>query len=383
VDGSFLVEQVTVSVTGDFEIALTNTGTYTGQFTIIPSDGLVTDRPVYVRFRPTQSGTRTGVLTLTSSGITHQVNLTGTGNALPPELTVDKQSLAFGSQLVGGVTGNQIILVNGAHLTDNVTVTVSSDFQIATSSGGTFGTLVSLNTTNESVANAPIYVRFAPSQTGVRSGTITIESSGIERSVDLSGTGTSNASIQLTTSAFNGNFGATNVNSISTSSSYTVSASGLSSNLIITAPDYFRVSLAPTSGYSSSLSLPHVSGTIANTTVYVVFAPGISGALNGNITHTTTGASQSVFVEGVGAVPLSVEDVAASIKIHPNPTDGYVEIAGVDWTKTTVRIFDSRGYRLPVRFKEGRIDVSDFPAGMYYFTFSGDGQPVVHKVVIR
>ncbi len=333
---------------------------------------------------PSNNLTVTGVLTRFDNTVQIMPFVNGdvvASDALP-QLSANTSSLVFDEVAINENSAAQAAIVTGSNLTENVTVTTTGDFRVATTAGGTYGTNLSLVPSSGSV-NVSIFVRFSPTQVGSREGTITLTSSGEQETISLSGTGTSNASVQLTTTSFNADFGSTNVNSVSASSSYTVAATGLSSNLTITAPDYFRVSLAPTSGYSSSLNIPRVSGAIASTTVYVVFAPGVAGAQSGNITHTSTGASESLFVEGVGAVPLSAEDVPTAIVIHPNPTDGYVEIAGVDWAKTTVRIFDSRGYRLPVRFKEGRINVSDFPAGMYYFTFSGEGQPVVHKVVIR
>ena len=71
------------------------------------------------------------------------------------------------------------------------------------------------------------------------------------------------------------------------------------------------------------------------------------------------------------------------IGIHPNSAEASVSIDGVDWKTTTLRIFDGHGYRYPVRIKDSILDVTDFPNGMYYFTFSGQEQPVVVKVILN
>ena len=87
---------------------------------------------------------------------------------------------------------------------------------------------------------------------------------------------------------------------------FTVSGSGLTGNIIATAPAGFEVSLAAGSGYGSSVSIPQNSGTVNSTVVYVrSAATAPAGSLSGDVTLTSTGASnQTVAVTGmVKAVP--------------------------------------------------------------------------------
>jgi endonuclease I len=85
----------------------------------------------------------------------------------------------------------------------------------------------------------------------------------------------------------------------SVSQRYTVSASALSANLVITADSNYEVSLTYTHGYSQSISLTPSAGNISNTTIYVRFSPTATGTFNRSITHTSTGsATQNVSVQG-------------------------------------------------------------------------------------
>ncbi len=83
----------------------------------------------------------------------------------------------------------------------------------------------------------------------------------------------------------------------STSQRYTVSGTSLSTNLIITADNGFEISTTYGHGYSKTITLTPVSGTIASTTVFVRFSPSATGAASGNIVNSSVGSvSQNVAV---------------------------------------------------------------------------------------
>ena len=99
----------------------------------------------------------------------------------------------------------------------------------------------------------------------------------------------------------------TGIGSTSAEQIYTVSATGLTSNLLITAPANFEVSTTSGSGFGSSLTLTPVSGTVAITTIYVRFAPASGGAKSGIITNASTFATtQNVTLSGTGVPVLNV-----------------------------------------------------------------------------
>lgn len=82
--------------------------------------------------------------------------------------------------------------------------------------------------------------------------------------------------------------------------SYQVSASGLSSNLVINAPTHFQISLAHGSGYTNTLTLPiDINGDIPTTTIYVKFVP--ASAFGTNITASITHTSGTVSANQVAS----------------------------------------------------------------------------------
>ncbi len=95
---------------------------------------------------------------------------------------------------------------------------------------------------------------------------------------------------------------------------YTVSGVNLTNDITITPPAEYELSLV--SDFSSTiynsgspLTLTQSSGTVASTTIYVRFTPPSASGLNynGNITHTSTGATQVdvgvTGIEGVNTTP--------------------------------------------------------------------------------
>jgi hypothetical protein len=111
------------------------------------------------------------------------------------------------------------------------------------------------------------------------------------------------------------NFGLIAIGNTSAQQTYSVSASGLTADLVITAPTGYQVSTTSGGPYSSSVSITPVSGTVSTTAIYVVFAPGSAGVLSGNITNASTGATtMNVAVTGTGIdKPVITTPTSASV----------------------------------------------------------------------
>jgi pectate lyase len=105
----------------------------------------------------------------------------------------------------------------------------------------------------------------------------------------------------------------------STSSSYTVSGAGLTSDIIIIAPSGFQVSTDNTI-YSGLDTLFQSGGSVTTTMIYVKFAPSSpSGSIAGNIAHTSTNAATRNV--SVSAVALASEPAAQSSLTFGTVTD--------------------------------------------------------------
>ena len=122
---------------------------------------------VNVTFRPTASGSRTGNLTVTASGITNTVPLSGTGVAPGPILNANPSSLSFAGTIVGSSSAAQTVTVSNSGTTSATVngVSASGDFS---------------QTNNCSTlavgASCAVTVTFRPTTSGTRTGAVTITS---------------------------------------------------------------------------------------------------------------------------------------------------------------------------------------------------------------
>lgn len=95
---------------------------------------------------------------------------------------------------------------------------------------------------------------------------------------------------------------------------FLINASGLSANLIITAPEHFEVSTDLNKFYSSTLTLAQGGGNLTNAKVFVRFTPSSTGNKTGNITLTNIGSSpKSISVSGNGINYTSLSSYYATI----------------------------------------------------------------------
>ncbi|MFC7275708.1 choice-of-anchor D domain-containing protein [Paractinoplanes rhizophilus] len=144
-----------ISITGDF--AQTNTCGSS-----IAAGGSCT---VTVRFAPTATGSRTGNLTVTASGITNTIPLSGTGVAPGPILSPSPSSLTFPGTVVGATSGPQTITVTNTGTTAATVsgVTASGDFAQTNNCGS-----VAVG------ASCSVTVTFKPTSSGTRTGSVTL-----------------------------------------------------------------------------------------------------------------------------------------------------------------------------------------------------------------
>jgi len=146
--------------------------------------------------------------------------------------------------------------------------------------------------------------------------------------------------------------------SASNAQTFTISGSNLSSNISVTAPTGFEVSLSSGSGYGSSVSLLKGSGTsIATTTVYVrMLAANAAGSYTGNLAiSTTNSATKNVNAFG---------DVYTAPAITSQPSNATV-CTGTAGTFSVVATGGNLTYQWQVYTGSGSwTNLSD--AGIYY-----------------
>ncbi|MFF5288762.1 choice-of-anchor D domain-containing protein [Paractinoplanes globisporus] len=159
-----------ISITGDFN--QTNTCG-----TSIAAGGSCT---VSVRFAPTAAGARSGNLTVTASGITNTIPLSGTGVAPGPILSASPSSLTFAGTIVGATSAAQTVSVSNTGTTTATIsgVTASGDFaQTNNCASLTVG------------ASCTVTVTFKPTSSGTRTGSVTLAGNANNSPVTIALTG--------------------------------------------------------------------------------------------------------------------------------------------------------------------------------------------------
>lgn len=96
--------------------------------------------------------------------------------------------------------------------------------------------------------------------------------------------------------------------SVSSNGTFNVSGSNLTSNITLTAPAGFEISLNPTSGFAGTTTVTAVSGSVASTPIYVrLLATDLVGSYTGTISGTTTGGNTvSVTIPSSTVTPKAV-----------------------------------------------------------------------------
>ncbi|MBU7571599.1 MAG: hypothetical protein KAF41_13280, partial [Flavobacterium sp.] len=107
-----------------------------------------------------------------------------------PAFTVSSTSItSFGNVNVGASSNSSSVTIAGTNLTGNITATAPTNFQVSTNNS-TWSSSVSYTPASGTVTSRPLYVRFTPLSTGLKSGSITVSTSGASnQNISVSGTG--------------------------------------------------------------------------------------------------------------------------------------------------------------------------------------------------
>ena len=173
-----------IAATGDYSAS----GTCLGS--VLPT---ATSCTVQVTFAPTQSGPRTGVLSIASSTSTLPLTAALTGIGAQSHLQISPAALNFGNITVGASANLSLILTNTGNASlNNLALTLSTgDFNLTTPCP-----LTSL----APGATCTLMLTFTPSIIGIRSNTLTLTSSDSTSptAIPLLGTGLANGTFTLT-----------------------------------------------------------------------------------------------------------------------------------------------------------------------------------------
>ncbi|MFW5851288.1 MAG: hypothetical protein ACOCWB_03600, partial [Bacteroidota bacterium] len=217
-----------------------------------------------------------------------------------------------------GPSSNQTYTVEGSDLTDDITITPPTNYEISddNSTWVTSPSTLTLTESSGSVSSTTIYVRL---KSGLSAGDYNSEdithtsTDATQQDVTCSGT-VSNPFISISESTFSG-FSYCEGYGPSSNQSYNVSGSCISGNITITPPTNYEISDDNSTWVQSpsTITLTESGGDVASTTIYVRLKSGLSaGTYNAEtITHTSSGATQQD-LSNSGSVSAEPEITLAS-----------------------------------------------------------------------
>ncbi|HEY9002984.1 MAG TPA: MBG domain-containing protein [Mucilaginibacter sp.] len=361
------------------------------QDTLTISNPVANNKPFDGTTAATISGTLFGVIG------TDVVNLVGTGtfatssvgNNIPVTSTSTlngasagnytlKQPTGLAANITGGIDENgtlntftafvgsastpQSFTVGGQGLTASILVTPPAGYEVSTSGPNSgYTSSVTLGSGESTVPYTTIWMRLKSSDAiGTYSGNIALSSIGQSTvNVAVTGSVTGGITVSPTFLAFS-----TASNTNSASQAVTVSATGLTGNITVTAPTSFAVSTDNTN-FSNSVTLTQ-SGGVVNTTVYFRLS---STFTRSNYSGTATFAST-----GVTTVNVSLVGTVSRVTVIPALLNAFSTIQGTPSAPQSISVTTSSNGTITVTAPTG-FQVSNTSGGTYGAsanqTFSG------------
>jgi hypothetical protein len=296
---------------------------------------------IQVTFTPTQTGSRTGLLTINANvtGGTLTVSLSGTGSA-SGVLSLTPSTLSFGGWQVGTTsTAQQVTATNSGSTAIPFTSGITGPFFIASNGCG-----------NSAPANGSCYltVTFTPTQAGAATGTLTFTDAPGTQSVALSGTGLAAPTDGLSTTTLT--FSGTVEGQLSTAQTVTLTNNGgvPLTSIVISVSGAFQ----QTNNCATSLAAN------SSCAISVQFDPTATGTQTGtlSITDATRTQPETVALSGTGLAPPALGVSPASLT--------FLGTVGQTISPQTVTVNNTGGAPLAnVGFQINGLSASSFSYG--------------------
>ena len=300
-DGNATLNISSIGMTGDFSKTTTCGATLAAGVSCTVS----------VFFTPTATGNRAGFLTFSdnANGSPQSVALMGTGLSAPaPIATISPSSLTFASTTVGVTSAAQTVtLQNTGTATLNIaSILTTGDYSRTTTCGATLAATLSCT----------VDVKFTPTATGSRTGTLsfTDNATGSPQTVTLTGTGVAPTAPVVSFSPSSLLFPSTTTGVTSASQAVLLTNTG-NAALNIT-------SLTPSGDFAIlSTGCGATLGAGVGCTINVNFTPTATGSRNGLVTmvDNAAGSPHTVPLSGTGTAPLiPVASISPTSLTFPN-----------------------------------------------------------------
>jgi hypothetical protein len=245
---------------------------------------------IHVTFAPTQTGTRTGQLTVSANiaGGQLKVGLSGTG-ATAGAIQLAPTTVSFGQiQVKTTSAALQVTVENGGGMAVAISsANVSSPFVLASNECGS---------SLAAKSQCQMTVEFAPTQTGEASGTLTVVDSAGTQAVALNGTGGAAATDGL--SPLSLAFAATVTGQLSQAQTVALGNQG----------DFPLTGIAVSSsgGFQTSNNCGTTLAAHSSCAISVIFSPIQTGSQSGTLTVSDALGTQTVALMGTGLQPAAI-----------------------------------------------------------------------------
>ena len=321
------VQTLTLTDAGDLNLNVTSL-TLTGDFVETDNCSGQSLAPrgtcqISVTFDPSQSGARTGQLTVFANmnGGQLTVALAGTGQA-PASMVLTPSSLTFTATAVGSQSSPQYVTIanTGGEPSTLTSETVTGDFS------------VSANTCAKTVApnnSCTLGIVFAPTASGTRNGTLTVTDSVGTQTAPLTGTGQAPATDALSPASLT--FAAQQVGTVSVAQQVTLTNSG---DELLTG-----IAVAATGDFTAVNNCGTTLQGNGTCTIAVAYVPTVAGGESGSLAVTDEFRKQTVTLTGTGVAPPGASALPASINFG-----GFA--VGTTSSAQTVTVTNSGGYAL-------------------------------------
>ncbi|MBX3475613.1 MAG: hypothetical protein KF754_14650 [Planctomycetes bacterium] len=270
---------------------------------------------IFARIASTASvGAITGNITNVSTGA-NSPNVAVNGSVTPAGLNTTPTSLNLGTTPVGVAGTAFSYTVSGTGTINPTDITAPSGVQVSFSQTTGFAGSIQITTTG-TWGPTTVWARLTGASVGGVSGNITHVSTGAS-SANVSVTGTV-VQPAVTASTASINLGTTPLGTPGTAINYTVSGSNTTNVTDLTPPTGVEISFSQTTGFAGSLQITS-TGTWGPTTIWARLIGSTAGAVSGNITHISTGAtSANVAVSGT-VTPPTIGTSTSTLNLGSTP----------------------------------------------------------------
>jgi hypothetical protein len=402
VSGVNLNDNIVITPTSNYEISTTSgTGfSSTNPITLTQTAGSVNPTTVFVRLKETllQGAYNNDSITLTSTGATNKaVVCNGSVTVLTPIITMSPSSLTGFTYIEGsGPSPEQVFTVAGNNLTDVITVTPPTFYEISTTAGAGFVATnpITLSPVSGDVNPTNVYVRLKASLTyGTYNNEVIIASSpgAANKTLTLSG----NVTVSNLPEPANHvtNFAATVQSNTSISLSWTDEPTASGYLIRMSTVSYAAINApvdgAPVANGNNNQNINQGNqsftwtGLTPQTTYYFKIYPyANSGSL---IDYKTDGNVPQAF-ETTTTVGIDFSASSKDVTVFPNPARNFIYVQADLLGSFSVQVFDILGKTVAAHenMTNGSISTANLESGLYFVRITGSaGWVQTQKIIIE